>query len=214
MSANGKPRILETERLRVLFSQAPSFMAVLRGPDHVFEIANAAYLKIVGDRHLLGRPIRDALPELEGQGFFEALDRTYATGEALIGKRALLRMSPAAVDLHDEQMFLDFIYQPLRDVSGRITGIFVEGSDVTEATLADERRVESERFARATIDALAEHIAVIDADGQIFTVNKAWRDFGAANGADPSTILEGANYLKVCDRAKQAGVDDAGPWPR
>ncbi len=202
--------ILEIERLRVLFSQAPSFMAVLSGPNHVFEIANAAYLKIVGKRHLLGRPIREALPELEGQGFFEALDRTYATGEVLIGKRALLKMPTRARDVIDEQIFLDFIYQPVRDASGKITGIFVEGSDVTEATLADARRAASERFARATIDALTEHIAVVDVNGLIFTVNKAWREFGLANGADPSTYLEGANYLDVCDRAMHSGVEDAG----
>ncbi len=37
-----------------------------------------------------------------------------------------------------DRRFVDFVYQPVRDASGAVAGIFVEGSDVTEATLADE----------------------------------------------------------------------------
>lgn len=200
---------LETERLRTLFSQAPSFMAVLRGSDHVVEVANAAYLRVVGREHLVGRSIRDALSGLDDQGLFETLDRVFSTGEPATGKRALVRWRPASAS-PPPRMFLDFICQPLRDAAGQVTGIFVEGSDVTEATLADERRIESERFARATIDALANRVAVVDATGRISAVNKAWREFGLASGTDPETILEGSNYLDVCDRAMREGLDEAG----
>nr|WP_299720888.1 ATP-binding protein [Tardiphaga sp.] len=54
----------ETERLRSLFQQAPGFMCVLRGPEHVFEIFNGANLKLDGERDLIGRPVREAIPEV------------------------------------------------------------------------------------------------------------------------------------------------------
>jgi diguanylate cyclase (GGDEF)-like protein/PAS domain S-box-containing protein len=62
---------------------------------------------------------------------------------------------------------------------------------------------------QVTIDALAEHIAVIDASGCIVAVNRAWREFAAANGANPAWLSEGANYLAVCDRAAARGSEDA-----
>jgi diguanylate cyclase (GGDEF)-like protein/PAS domain S-box-containing protein len=62
---------------------------------------------------------------------------------------------------------------------------------------------------QVTIDALVEHIAVIDASGRIVAVNRAWREFAAANGADPMQVSEGANYLEVCDRAAAHGCKDA-----
>src|SRR5690606_14333841 len=54
----------ERNRLRTLFEQAPGFMAVLRGRQHVFELVNAAYMSLVGRREVLGKPIREALPEI------------------------------------------------------------------------------------------------------------------------------------------------------
>src|SRR6476661_7606268 len=56
-------------RLRAVFKQAPAFLAVLRGPDHVFEFANEAYLHLIGDRDIIGKPVVEALPEVVGQGF-------------------------------------------------------------------------------------------------------------------------------------------------
>ena len=61
----------EGDRLRELFRQAPGFCYVWRGPDHVYEMANDAYFQLVGHRDIIGRPAREALPEIEGQGFFD-----------------------------------------------------------------------------------------------------------------------------------------------
>ena len=195
--------VSETERLREMFSQAPGFMAIFQGPEHVVEIINGAYQSLVGDRDLIGKPLREALPEVDGQGFFEILDQVYRTGESFVGRRlpVLLRRRPEA---EPEEAIVDFVYQPIRNSSGHITGIFVEGSDVTETARMDQQRQASERFAQATIDALSKHIAVIDEAGNILAVNKAWREFGAANGLSETTY-EGENYLDVCDRAAAAG---------
>ena len=79
--------LAERERLQQLFEQAPGFITVLRGSDHVFELANAAYRRLVGNRGIIGKPVREALPDLEGQGFFELLDSVYQAGEAHVGRR-------------------------------------------------------------------------------------------------------------------------------
>ena len=58
----------DVERLAQLFQQAPGFMALLRGPDHVFELANPAYTKLVGRGDLIGKSVRDGLSGYGGPG--------------------------------------------------------------------------------------------------------------------------------------------------
>lgn len=128
---------------RALFEQAPGFMAILRGPDHVFEYANDRYRELTGHREIMSRPVREALPEVEQQGFVKLLDRVYKSGEAYSG-----RTTPVALGEHADKRrrrYLDFVYQPIRDPSGEITGILVEGSDVTDRVLADEALREEQR---------------------------------------------------------------------
>lgn len=85
--------------------------------------------------------------------------------------------------------------------------------DITARKVMEERLRESERFAYSTLDALAEHIAVLDETGTIICTNKAWRDFAAANNALlVREFSEGANYLSVCDRAVGAEGDDAAAF--
>ncbi|MGF1620078.1 MAG: sensor histidine kinase [Rhodomicrobiaceae bacterium] len=129
----------ESSRLREMFHQAPGFMCMLRGPDHVFELVNASYLKLVGDRDLIGKPARAALPEVEGQGFFELLDQVYTTGESYVGRRLPIRFRTEP-DGPVEQRYLDFVYQPIADGDGPVSGIFVEGVDVTDHVQAEERQ--------------------------------------------------------------------------
>ncbi len=76
----------ERQHLRRLFEQAPGFTAVLSGPDHVFEMANAAYVEVVGDRDILGKPVSEALPEVASQGFIALLDRVFASGQPFVGR--------------------------------------------------------------------------------------------------------------------------------
>ncbi|MFC3126805.1 response regulator [Pseudoroseomonas globiformis] len=135
--------VLDAERtqLRRLVEQAPAFAAFLRGPEHVFEIANAAYLRIVGRADILGHPVRQALPELDGQPFLSILDQVYATGRAFnaLSMPARLR-APDGSTL--EERFLDFVFQPILDGEGQVSGIFVLGYDVSEQKrIADELAV-------------------------------------------------------------------------
>ena len=128
----------ENERLVTLFEQAPGIIAVLRGPEHVFEITNRSYLQLVGHRALVGKTARDALPEVQGQGFFELLDHVYQSGQPFVGHAVPLRVQRDP-NAPLEERFIDFVYQPIHDQHGKVSGIFVEGSDVTA-----RKRIEDE----------------------------------------------------------------------
>jgi signal transduction histidine kinase/CheY-like chemotaxis protein len=132
-----KYRNEENERLRGLFSQAPGIMAVLRGPEHVFELTNQSYMQLVGHRQVVGKSAREALPEIVGQGFFELLDRVYTTGEPFVGHALPVRLQREPEGPLEER-YIDFVYQPIRDENGAVSGIFVEGSDVTDRKLVED----------------------------------------------------------------------------
>jgi PAS domain S-box-containing protein len=144
----------ERERLEQLFAQAPSFMAVLRGPEHRFELANPAYRRLVGDRPLLGRTVAEALPDAVAQGYLGLLDTVYRTGEAFTATASKLTLQGVA-DGAEIELYLDFVYQPIFNDDGAVTGIFVEGVDVTDRALAEIalRRNEAElRFLNADLE--------------------------------------------------------------
>ncbi len=203
--------LADREKFEQLFAQAPSFMAMLRGPEHVFDLVNPAYLQLVGHRDVIGKPIRQALPEIEGQGYFEMLDDAYANSEAFRGntlKVGLQRRPGDAV----EQRFIDLVCQPVTQMDGRVIGIFVEGSDVTERVHAEERLRGNEAEARklaaqqaATLGQLAEGVIVTDAAGRITLVN------------DAATRLHGVSRLGVASDAYSEAysllTEDGRPYP-
>jgi signal transduction histidine kinase len=123
-------------RLASVFSHAPVAIAVLRGPHHVFEFANAPYLELIDNRDVDGKPIRDALPDLEGQGIFELLDTVYRTGERYIGRSYRVVLPQQTGDARES--FFDFVYQPTFDAQGRVDGIAVVAFDVTALARAHE----------------------------------------------------------------------------
>ena len=132
--ANGYEELL---RLREMFAQSPNFSALLQGPDYRFVLTNPAYQRLVGHRAVIGLTVLEAFPELESQGFPALLDEVLVTGKSFVGKNVeIVFQSP-----HDgaaETRILDFVYQPIKDKSGNVTSIFVEGSDVTERHATEE----------------------------------------------------------------------------
>jgi PAS domain S-box-containing protein len=130
-------RKTESERLRSFFQQAPGFMAILRSPEHVFEFANAAYMRLIGERDLIGKNVREVLPEIEGQGFFELLDKVYLSGESYSAYDVPLLIQRVSGEA-PKQTYVDFVYQPIIEAGGAVSGIFVEGVDTTERHIAKE----------------------------------------------------------------------------
>ncbi len=188
-----RERAAELDRLREMFTSSPSFVAVLRGPEHRFELTNPAYLRLVAQRNVIGMPVRAALPELEGQGFFELLDTVYRTGETHHGRaaRAILVSEPGA---EPEERILDFIYQPMRGADGRVTGIFVEGVDVTSVVTQAEVLRESEEKFRSFAQLAPNHMWTSPANGQLDWFNEqtlrySGMDMAALCGAGWATLV-------------------------
>ena len=127
-----------TEKRR-LFQQAPGFFAITSGPEHIFTFTSDAYQRLIGGRQVIGRPIREALPEVIEQGFVALLDTVYRTGRghAAEGARVLLANQSG---LPPEETFLDFAYDPIRAPDGTITGVFIQGMDRTESFRAQQRQ--------------------------------------------------------------------------
>ncbi len=134
----------ERERFAQLFEQAPTFMTVLRGPTHVFELANPGYMRLVGHRPVIGRPLAEVLPEAVEQGYLDLLDKVYASGNAFLATAAPYSMQVEPGGPVDTR-YLDFVYQPIKDADGSVSGIFVEGVDVTTRALADAALRDADR---------------------------------------------------------------------
>jgi PAS domain S-box-containing protein len=125
------------DRFARLFQQAPTFMAMLSGPEHRFDLANPRYLELVGNRPILGRTVAEALPDAVEQGYLDLLDGVFKSGKAFnaYGMTFVPETEPGKPE---DPRYLDFVYQPISDGNGEVTGIFVQGVDVTERHTAEQ----------------------------------------------------------------------------
>jgi DNA-binding CsgD family transcriptional regulator len=121
--------------MRQLFIDAEVQIAILSGPDLRYEAANKAFIRAV-QRPVLGRTMRDAFPELEGQGIYEKVDRVYSEGEALVDHE---RISTWNTGAGLESRYIDLVLQPLRDEDGAVNGVLSLAVDVTEQIRKRER---------------------------------------------------------------------------
>ncbi|TDV58034.1 phospho-acceptor domain-containing protein [Pseudomonas graminis] len=178
-------RTEELARQRKMFEQAPGFITVLNGPEHRFEFVNQSYTRLFGERNYVGKTIYEAFPELAGQGFYEWLDGVYSTGERLVQQRTPIQLNhPGAPS---EVRYLDFIYEPLLDESGQVTGIFCEGYDVTEAHIsrvaleASEAALREQTRTLETLNRVSAELALeLDLKRLVQTVTDAGREMTGA----------------------------------
>jgi PAS domain S-box-containing protein len=177
----------EGDRLRQMFEQAPGFVAIMGGSNHIFELANNAYLQLVDNRDVVGKPIAEALPEVVEQGFVELLDRVRATRRPYVGRGARVLLRRRHGDAPDER-YLDFIYQPIFGDDGQVTGIFVQGHDVTEQKAAEEALRESESRFRLVADNAPVMLWMGDQNGKCIYLNEAKRAFWGVAPADLDTF--------------------------
>jgi PAS domain S-box-containing protein len=171
------------EQLYSVLQEAPALISIYSGPEHVLEFVNtAAERASLGARAVLGRPARQALPELEGQGYFELLDRVYQTGEpGVIPESTLWLLAERA---RAEIRSFHLVFQPLRGLDGRVEGVACIAFEVTELVrarqraeaLADDLRRSEERF-RTFAEATSIILWSADHAGNIVEDSPSWREF-------------------------------------
>lgn len=164
----------EHARLTRLFEQSPNPIAILRGPQHVFELVNPACSRLIGHRDVVGRPIAEALPEAARDGFVAVLDRVYRDGRAHV-ESAVRFAGRDASGAPVEDRYLDFAYQPVTDADGRVGGVFVEGYDVTQRAVAETKVRESETRFRALVTATSE---------MVYRMSPDWTEMRHLDGRD------------------------------
>lgn len=173
----------EAENWRHIFEQSPSFMSILRGPDYVHEYVNAAHRRIFNSADWIGRPLDEAFPDIVDQGFIELLDQVYETGEHLVFAATPVRFRRTP-DASEQTRYLDFIFQPLKDDQGTVTGIVCEGFDVTDAIAAVRSLRESEQRLRLATEAAEVGLWDLDvATGVIVCPPRVKAMFGLAPNA-------------------------------
>ena len=137
----------DADRWRMVFEQSPGFICVLRGPTHIYEYCNPAYFGLIGrTRDLIGWCVNDALPEVAAQGYITLLDEVYSSGIAHAE-------ASSRVVLLGVERFVDFVYQPLRDEAGRVTGVLVQGVEVTARVRAQAAQLEATSRLQIATDA-------------------------------------------------------------
>lgn len=202
----GRRAELERERMRLMLGQMPGFIAMLSGPEHRFDYVNGSYETLTGRRDLVGLTVAEALPEVAGQGYFELLDRVFTTGEPHVARNSPILLGPSL-----EIRLVDFLYHPIRDDEGEITGIFVGGYDVTERVLSERELSASEARFRAVQETSADGFMILEAtrgvDGAISDFRWAYTNAAAERIiGKPKGWFAGRQLLEEMPGNREAGL--------
>lgn len=171
-----KELVNQQQLLNELFMQAPAIIAVLKGDKHIFELANPLYKRLVGGRDVVGKSVREAMPELKGQGAYEVLDGVYKTGEPFIGNEVLVKLDRKGNGIIEDGYY-NFVYQPTRNGRGKVTGILVHGVDVTEQVLARKKVQASEERLRFMAESMPQKVFTATPSGDIDYFNPQWSEY-------------------------------------
>jgi PAS domain S-box-containing protein len=157
-----------------LFLQLPAHIHVFSGPEHVVEFFHPLGQAFIG-RDITGMKVREALPELEGQGFFELLDKVYQTGETISipASRAVL----PGPNGKPEDFYFSLTYLPWRDSNGNIRGVIQFTFDVTEQTKVNAKIKESEERFRILANSIPQFVWMADDNGAIEFMSNQWEEY-------------------------------------
>lgn len=146
---------------RELIMQAPVSITVLRGPALIVEVANDSYLELVGKKRALfvGKPLWEGLPEVRTQGFDELMQNVLHTGESFTGLEYEVILNRKG---KEETIYVNFIYSPLRDLQGRVTGIMVVATEVTSQVLARKKMEEHSALLEQEVRRRTQELSILN----------------------------------------------------
>ncbi len=220
-------KIDDQQYISDLFQQAPAFMAMLTGRQHRVEFVNKGFLNLIGNRDIVGQTVEQGLPHAAAQGFVRLLDGVFDSGKAYVASAAKYEsqtMPGAPVD----EKYLDFVYQPIRDPEGSVTGILVQGVDVTERVRAELRRnvllkLADEVSHLATHDDLIYHASAvlgealsvgrvgygtIDPERESLTVARDWNAPGVESLAGTLQLRDYGDFIDDLKRGEFIAIND------
>ncbi|TCZ71415.1 PAS domain-containing sensor histidine kinase [Flaviaesturariibacter aridisoli] len=191
LNASGPSPLASDPNLTGLFMQAPAMICILEGADLRCTFTNPLFSRLYEGKVLLGRTPREVAPELEGQGYFEMLDRVYTSGEAVYGYEF-----PGVADWNNEgrdtTKYFNMVYAPYKD-GARTAGVMIFGFEVTEQVLARQRTEREEERIRRMVDALPLMAWTAGPEGAISYLNARWY---AYTGQEPETAL-GSGWISA-----------------
>lgn len=167
------------KKLQNILENAPAMICILKGPQHIFEVANEHYYQLIGKQDIIGKPVREVLPEVENQGFFEILDNVYTSGQPFIGNEVQINLKVEKGTFKNS--FLDFVYQPMLDDNGEVDGIFVHVVDVTEKVEVRKKVEENEIRLKNLIDTVPAIIWITTKGGYSTYLNENWYKYTGQN---------------------------------
>jgi len=152
---------LQKQHLHDLFMQAPTLIAVLRGPRFVVELANEGACRAWNSSQdaILGRPLLEVLPKPHRHLFEPLLRSVYSTGVAQEGRETSFVFERK--DGPSETHYFNFVYTPFRGADGRVAGVFVIASDVTDQVRARQQVEDLRRAAESANRAKDEFLAML-----------------------------------------------------
>lgn len=194
----------DAAKWRALFEQSPGFICVLRGPEHRFEYGNPQYCALIGrDEMPVGLTVADGLPEVVAQGYITLLDEVLRSGKSHSAYGA-------SVVLSGVERFVDFVYQPIFEEDGAVSGILVQGFDVTEREHAQTRLAESAARLQLATDAAEIGIHEFDfASGHIEWDARVRRLWGVSSDVDITYQIFMDGVVEADHVATQTAFDRA-----
>jgi PAS domain S-box-containing protein len=164
--------------LHDVFMRTPALIAIFRGPQHVFEFANAAYQKELGHRELLGRPLHEAVPDLAPE-LLAVADTVYQTGQPRSDPEVAIPIAYTSGQL--EEKYWNIVWQPRRSPAGQVDGVMLFAFEVTEQVLArklvEASREEARRSAeqlKTITDTLPALVAYVDSQQRYLFANRSY----------------------------------------
>lgn len=189
--------------LESILAHAPAMICILKGPEFIFELANKNYYQLIGKREIIGKPVREAIPEAEEQGFIKLLEEVKKTGQEFKGFEIPIILNINAAE--KKNSFLDFVYQPIFDANGEVEGIFVYATDVTEKVLVRKQIEQSEAELREIIDTVPAMIWITNEFGESVYLNKNWYDYTGQNKKE----AEGFGWVAVAHPDDQKYAEES-----
>jgi two-component sensor histidine kinase/PAS domain-containing protein len=205
---------LEIERLRRMFEQAPGFICLLSGPEHIFEFVNDAHKQLFGDRGAVGRPFREIFANITS-GLPDVLEQVWRTRERFIARAAPVALVREA-GAPPEERYLDFVLEPLTGDDGEMIAVFVEGFDVTEQVRANAAAEESARRLSAAIAVARLGAFELDQETGLATLDERAREiygFGPDERltiADLTRRIDSRDLVRVSAEAAAADASQLG----